>query len=688
MRKIFLFSLAFFAITLQAKTLVHEFNLGPDETKFSPYDPNGGTYNATTKTWETKDNDAGQIWLGNFDAAKYYQLVLDLGSPITGKLKITVVYAGEGAGSQEYEIPEGKSQGVVDLDKHSIQKIELRNSSGNNVTYVFKQLRLVGQSGKKYAEVLDDTEHNVGAWTGFNVDANKFTHAYAGTQLVFNYTTNDYTPTEGGKYFQLQTKSGDAFLEGNDYALDDKSILNVNESSTQHIITLTENDVTNLQANGLAVNGHELTINNITLNYWDEKIEVLWTGEVVIEDWENDVTIESSAFAEAKQGDRIVCFISASEGAQAQIKYTTGENWGWVDLNECQDISGTTYKQILTQEMITSIVAGHQVHIQGKNYTITAVELLPSEVWSGEKAFDGGWGTNLELSKDIFAGIEAGYHVQLSVTSMTEDGCAMVQSDWLDLTHDTKHVFTAAEVEEGNIVIDIELQPSDVETILAHGLIVKGVNYTLTKVEVIHNLPSSNIMKHDLEITDAGMATIILPYSVPTLPEGIKAYTLEVQEDYIAATEVTTIAADQPVLIVAAKGDYVFESEEGATDAISGKAATYPNGDLVGTYQKGNVPNSSDLTYNYVLQNGAEGVGFYQVQSDDIAINPYRAYLSCDYNNQAMPHAPLRIIFHESGTTAIKNIATDNRPNKVVRNGRLYIQHDNQLYTIHGQKIQ
>lgn len=682
MRKILLFSLAFFAITLQAKELVHEFNLGPDGLQFSPYE--GNSYDAETKTFTAQGWGAGQIWLENFDATKYYQLVLELTSH-TQPLNMKVEY--DGGSSQEYLIPAGKTKGIIDLNQHIIKKIELKNWSNSEGTFVFSRLYLTGQSGKKYAEVLDNTEHNVGDWAGFSVENGIFTHAHAGAQLVFNYATNSEATD---KWFQLQTKSNNAVLEGNAYALNG-DILNVTESSTQHIITLTATDVTNLKAHGLAVNGHELTINNITLNYWDEKIEVLWTGNQTVSEWGTAATIESTAFADAKQGDKIVCLLTTTEGAQAQIKYSDAD-WKWQDLNACQDISGTTYKQMLTQEKITSIVAGHQVHIQGKNYTITAVELHaytgPSEVWTGTQVFDSNWGTNLELSKDIFAGIEAGYHVQLSVTSMTEGGCAMVQSDWLDLVHDTKYVFTADDVTAGSKVIDIELQPSGVETILAHGLIVKGVNYTLTKVEVIPNLPSSTIMKHDLEITDAGMATLILPYYVPALPEGMKAYTLTVQDTYIAASEVTTIMPDEAVLIVAEQGDYTLVSAEGVSDAISGKAATYKNDALVGTYQKGNVPNSSDPTYNYVLQNGDNGVGFYQVKTGDIAINPYRAYLTCGYNNGNQTNTPMRLIFPKNTVTSAEEVAVTMPASKLIRHGHIYIQRDNKIYTIHGQKIQ
>lgn len=688
MRKIFLFFMALMTMSLCAKEVSHEFNLG-EGTQFAPYDDGNGTYDAYTKTFRANANGAGQLWIDAFDAAKYEQLILEMASVSTQPMKITVEF--HGSGLQEYIIPVGKTKGVIELNQHSLKKIELKNNSGVAATFVFSSLRLVGQSGKKFTEVLDNTAHNLGDWdwaNRCNIAANKFANVHAGAKLVINYTTNTSTTD---KWYQLQTKSNDVTLAGNDYLLDNGT-LNVSASDTSTTITLSAADAATLKTNGLAIEGHEVTISSVELNYWDENIEVLWEGEQTVGNWGTLVTLEKTFFENAKAGDKVVCCVTPEAGAQAQIKYTTGDNWSWVDLIPCRDISEANYEVMLTQDMIDAIVAGHQIHFQGKNHTITAIELHaytgPSVIWSDSQVFDANWSNNVQIAKEAFAGMQLGYRLALSVSGMTEGQCINIQDgSWHNFPHNMQYNFTAEDAEADSKVVEFELSPRELEIVLEKGIIVKGTSYTLSKVKVIPNVPTLTTMYHDVAISEAGMATLLLPFDA-TLPDGMKAYKLTVNNNnQIVAENVESITADQPVLLVADKGNYTLVSAEGVSDALSGKDATYPHGDLVGTYQNYTVSASTAPTYNYVLQNNNNCVGFYQVTSDG-TIAPYRAYLTCGYDNSAATLAPLRIVFQDQTATATENLSVDNKATKVLRDGQLYILHNNQLYTIQGQKIQ
>ena len=186
------------------------------------------------------------------------------------------------------------------------------------------------------------------------------------------------------------------------------------------------------------------------------------------------------------------------------------------------------------------------------------------------------------------------------------------------------------------------------------------------------------------------MATYVLPFNVPALPDGVEAYALTNNGDEtIWANEVNALEADKPVLIVAAEGEYEFISEEGASDDISSKTGTYANGALVGTYYAiAEVPVSDGSVNNYILSNGDDGVAFYQVKDNTCSVAPYRAYLSCGYDaSDAGPNqAPMRIVFHKDTTTGIENVQGDKlQSTKVFENGVLYIKHNGIKYNVQGQ---
>lgn len=515
------------------------------------------------------------------------------------------------------------------------------------------------------------------------VSSEKLTNLKLGDYLMV--TVSEITNPDGWAQITLAGRSPWTTIPGanwNDIKVG-KTLYQINDATL----------LASIKDGGLGVQGKYYTLTDISI-VDASNLKSIWSGEYSFPENDGWQEVAADKFANLKLGDYLLITVSGitNPDGWAQITMAGKDPWTIVPGADWNDVRvGQSLYVINDEDLLASIKSGG-LGVQGKYYTLTDISIPNGswDAWLGEKVFDGNWGTNLEIAKEEFAKMEVGYRLELSINSMTEGQCVNVQAgDWTDFPHKEQYIFTEDDETAGNKVIEFELSPVDVEIIKDKGLIVKGTSFTLTGVKVVPNVPSLTNMKHDLSISEAGMATIMLPYYVPALPEGMKAYTLTMVGDYISASEVTTIMPDEAVLIVAEQGDYTLVSAENVSDALSGKEASYTNGALVGMYQKGTVPNSSSPTYNYVLQNGAEGVGFYQVQSDDIAINPYRAYLTCGYNSQATPGtAPLRIIFHESGTTAIKNAATDNHPNKVVRNGRLYIQHDNQLYTIHGQKIQ
>lgn len=127
------------------------------------------------------------------------------------------------------------------------------------------------------------------------------------------------------------------------------------------------------------------------------------------------------------------------------------------------------------------------------------------------------------------------------------------------------------------------------------------------------------LASHTLQVTDAGAATLVLPYETE-IPENVKAYTLAYTSGNKAvATELTgVIPANTPVLVNAQKGEYTFK----ATVKLTTKADKPVSGSLNGVWSEEVVPVGS-----YVLQNQSGTVAFYRVDAADFKVKANQAYL-------------------------------------------------------------
>lgn len=243
------------------------------------------------------------------------------------------------------------------------------------------------------------------------------------------------------------------------------------------------------------------------------------------------------------------------------------------------------------------------------------------------------------------------------------------------------------------MIVEIPITYKMLNQLKGEQLNIGGKNFTMTDIFIKEGTPTNTVAAY-LNVSSAGMATYVLPFNVPDLPDGVEAYELTNNGDAtIWANPVSALEADKPVLIVAAEGEYEFVSEEDASDDISGKTETYVNGALIGTYVGINpIPASAGAVNNYVLQNGANGVGFYQVKEEECRIDPYRAYLSCSYNkanDNGGNAAPMRLVFNkENNTTGVERVQSSAiSSQKILRNGQLFIIRDGKTYDIFGRLV-
>ncbi len=177
-----------------------------------------------------------------------------------------------------------------------------------------------------------------------------------------------------------------------------------------------------------------------------------------------------------------------------------------------------------------------------------------------------------------------------------------------------------------------------------------------------------------ITVTDAGAATLVLPFGA-ALPAGVKAYTLNYTAgaEKVTATEVTSVTANQPVLINAAAGTYTFTSN-GTTNSNSTQY-----GALTGVYATTKVP-----TTGYILTVDGSSVGF--KKSNGLAIvEAYHAYLTAE---GAGSRSLIGIDF--GGTTGImqmEDVRSEKADVYYDLQGHRVLNPTKGLYIVNGKKV-
>ncbi len=446
-----------------------------------------------------------------------------------------------------------------------------------------------------------------------------------------------------------------------------------------------------LKTNGLIVTGENYTFNKVELLYK----KTLWTGDVdATTNWEQSDALNNAIFADLKEGDILgVTVTEIHEGDWHSYALRANYETNIIEHNMSTAATGV---DVLSAEVVTSlkndriILVGSYLHATEIHTYVTEKGLTP--LWSGTQVI-GEWSNELDnIPASKLTGLKVGNILCVRVSAIGTEAAPRVTlaygDSWENFSPVVEYYFQGGDI--APMVVEFPVTYKMEQQLRGNKLVVRGVNYTVTDVYIKSGTPVTNVAAY-LNVTAAKMATYVLPFNVPALPEGVKAYDLTNDgSSEITATEVSSLTADKPVLIIADEGEYEFLSENGASDDISGKTDNYTNGALVGTYQPiADVPTTSAANYNYILQNGTDGVAFYQVTDYGCSIAPYHAYLSCGYNSQAGgTPAPMRIRFQQDAATAVSQAANSNPAiRKRMIDGQLFIEREGTLYTTHGQIV-
>ncbi|MBR6829087.1 MAG: hypothetical protein IKM83_00540 [Paludibacteraceae bacterium] len=435
--------------------------------------------------------------------------------------------------------------------------------------------------------------------------------------------------------------------------------------------------------------------------------ETLWSGSITFDDWKawgDRLVIAPEKFAGIHAGDIIEFEYSLIGESDNKINALTPYNSRYpeflgalnannYDINKDANPSKVNFA-ILSSTDITNLQTDGGLSINALNITLTAVKLHKHEVlWSDVQA-TGEWAHAVEVAAAKLADLKVGNIICVRVSEIgTADGPRVTLADgtWTTLV-DGERYFQGGD--EAPMVVEFPVTYKMEQQLRGKNLIVRGVNYTMTDIYVKEGTPTNTVAAY-LPVTSAGMATFIVPFNVPSLPDGVQAYELTNSGDpTIWATEVNALEADKPVLIVAAQNEdpgYEFISEDGASDDISGKTGTYANGALIGTYTEINpLAQKTGDDFNYVLNNQGGNVAFYQVRDNTCSVPAYRAYLSCahDASDNGANFAPkMRIVFHKDAPTGIESQELKVNSQKIIRDGQILIIRDNKKYNVLGQQL-
>ena len=178
----------------------------------------------------------------------------------------------------------------------------------------------------------------------------------------------------------------------------------------------------------------------------------------------------------------------------------------------------------------------------------------------------------------------------------------------------------------------------------------------------------------EINTTAAGWGTVMLPFAVDALPEGVKAYTCA------AVNEATSRVAMEEVTALEANKPYIIEGSwnETLTGDAQGTALTYTEGYLTGVYANQAAPVGS-----YVMQKQGGKVAFYIVEDGhQPTVKTNRAYLTVPAGMS------VKAFFLDDDATGINGVEMINT-DEVIYNmaGQRVSKATRGVYIINGKKV-
>ncbi|MBO6306486.1 MAG: hypothetical protein J6M55_03160 [Paludibacteraceae bacterium] len=284
-------------------------------------------------------------------------------------------------------------------------------------------------------------------------------------------------------------------------------------------MTLSDSILNIARTHGIILGGHDYRILRVTLSEASDYEEtIVWSGPAVTmkTDWSASVEIPGRCFEKLQEGDGLRLHVSkVQEGAAAKLMDFT-----WNALAPSVDgmpvgENGVTWFVYDRAPLLKLQLAGYgsqtAMRIGGKGYRLDSIgivrqtgevsedltgvqrapreyQLQPGELFRGEKAFPADWSGNLSLTAAPFQEstendvLLVSYRLDKEAqASGVKPQLSIRDSRWQEITGAGDPVWYPL---DGNDLIYI-FDPVALDRVKTRGLIVTGVGFTLTKIELI-----------------------------------------------------------------------------------------------------------------------------------------------------------------------------------------------------------
>lgn len=322
-----------------------------------------------------------------------------------------------------------------------------------------------------------------------------FKDAVVGDRIIFNITNNTEDP-EGWHQVEIWMYDGEkpaprAIGTG----------VKVIPGMTSAEFTIDETILADLLAGESCAAGTGYIVRSIELTSFDG---VIWEGECLCPDWVPNppVTLQGSSFAMAEEGDQLIFTVSKIEAGQyagLQIDEATTFDvgpFGTTDLAEGQ----TEVRFVLNAELLASLVT-NGINITGMNIKLTKITLVKGNgevppvddaIWSGNVVM-GNWANPITISADKFGTVQAGNQLMFTYTDAFTDGETDAQislkqnlaEGWAEMPSDLGEYGNYIHLTDGAGVAYFDINAEAAASINEYGLVIAGLNYTLTRVDLI-----------------------------------------------------------------------------------------------------------------------------------------------------------------------------------------------------------
>jgi len=233
----------------------------------------------------------------------------------------------------------------------------------------------------------------------------------------------------------------------------------------------------------------------LTAEFKSADADVIWLGSQVI-NWNtgSSQTITVTTEDNLKIADQLVFTIEPSvEGLEWPQLQLSSKSDGTPVLigtaNTAIDANTTEVRYYVTKAMLNNITENGGFIVSGSVFTLKKVKIerytgsedYSKAIWIGEKVYPSGWSVYTTIGKDIFANATAGQVIRMKYKDV-KTGSAM------NFSYDNNGWNTLPDTETvtpSGLATKLTITEDMLTALKAGGLIISGVNFTLTSVELL-----------------------------------------------------------------------------------------------------------------------------------------------------------------------------------------------------------